>query len=107
MLQQQVPGWPYPLVLRLSQLFWTLVEGAVAAWLLARTWRVWAAAAAWLCGAAGLPAASLLVVLPLPLVWLLASLVYCYDPRLPRPALARDGTVLAPHGSDGSRLKAA
>jgi hypothetical protein len=31
----------------------------------------------------------------LPLVWLVASVVYCYDSTLPQPMLAADGTPLA------------
>jgi len=42
------------------------------------------------------------VVQVLPLVWLVASVIYCYDPTLPRPLLAPDGTVLQTVQHEGS-----
>lgn len=44
------------------------------------------------------------VLVAAPLIWLLASVLYCWDSTLPRPMLAPDGSVLH---VKGARQKAA
>lgn len=87
-------GFPYPMQLRLSQLFWTLLEAGLMAWGLAWSARAWCSIAARLAGMLHLGAAGLQVLQYLPLVWLVVSVVYCYDSTLPQPMLAADGTPL-------------
>eukprot|EP00878_Enallax_costatus_P004214 GHUV01004444.1.p1 GENE.GHUV01004444.1~~GHUV01004444.1.p1 ORF type:complete len:357 (+),score=80.43 GHUV01004444.1:59-1129(+) len=96
-------GFPYPLHLRLSQLFWTLLE-ALLMWLgLRASWRWWGSAAARIAAAAKLAATGQQVILYLPIVWLLVSVVYCYDSTLPKPLLAPDGTVLEINNSNDKK----
>lgn len=87
-------GFAFPAVLKASQVFWTVVEGALLAWLLNASARLWTHTAITIATVLGLGKLLYCALLMAPVAWLILSLVHCYDASLPQPVLAPDGTLL-------------
>lgn len=104
-LQPQVEGFPMPASLRASQLLLAIAEGLLLQWLMQQTWRGWTSVVRGLCGLAGVTGTLQQVLMAAPLLWLVVSVVCCWDSTLPRPVLAPDGSTCRANGS--SRQKAA
>eukprot|EP00775_Hariotina_reticulata_P012345 gene12345-12479_t len=87
-------GFDFPGVCKLSQLFLFVTQVPLMLWLLSWCWSFWLAAVVKASSLLGFAGIAVQLVQVLPLVWLVVSVVYCYDGTLPQPLLAPDGTVL-------------
>ncbi|KIZ02770.1 hypothetical protein MNEG_5184 [Monoraphidium neglectum] len=78
---------PYPAALKISQLLWTALAGALLVATTALSWRALVAATAVLGPQAHQPVLALLVA------WFGASMVYCWDSSPPKPRAATAGAT--------------